>query len=169
MSHHLPNPSPTRQHVPHIPNTRTCPCGHVLVFPLPLPHLEYQNASTRTRSGVRALLSTALTRRTRPCGRVLRVRDVFLIPDMKTRPQCRVFVSGMTLPPSHYLLPPRHPKHENATPVSRSLCLGCPCTLPTTFYHPDTRWEGGEDELEHQAYKVRPPAFFLIIQFTNLY
>src|SRR6266567_3563572 len=48
----------------------------------------------------------------------------------------------MSLHPSHYLLPPRrsrHPKHENATPVSRSSCLGCPCTLPTTFYHPDTK------------------------------
>jgi len=31
----------------------------------------------------------------------------------------------------------QHRKHENATPVLCSSCLGCPCPLPTIFYHPD--------------------------------
>src|SRR6266545_1837617 len=38
--------SPTRRTCPHIQNTRTCPCGHVLVFPLPLPHFEHQKVPT---------------------------------------------------------------------------------------------------------------------------
>ena len=54
--------------------------------------------------------STTQTRRTRPCGRVLRVWVVFHTPYMNTRP-----------------------------PVSHSSCLGCPTTLPTTHYHPDTK------------------------------
>jgi len=90
-----------------------CPCGHVLVFPLP------------------SLVSNT---RTRPCGRVLvfgcyflppghEERDtgvaffvsgmVLYTPDMKTRPQCRVFVSGITLHPSH----PLHPRHKECDHV----------------------------------------------------
>src|SRR5205807_2298511 len=46
-------PSPTK-HIPHISNTRTCPQGHILVFPLPLPRLEHQNVPVWARSGVRA-------------------------------------------------------------------------------------------------------------------
>ena len=95
-SHSTPNTSPTHQHVPHNPNTRTCPC-----VPSPLPRLEHQNASTRTRSGVRALLSTTRTRRTRPQCRVLRVRD------------------GSP-----------HPRHENATPVSRFRVWDNPAPFP---------------------------------------
>src|SRR6266508_6224376 len=83
----------TRQTRPHIPNTRTCPCGHVLVFPLPLPHfehqkvpmwalsgahapllsppcLEHQNVPARARSGARApplSLSLVSNTRTSPC------------------------------------------------------------------------------------------------------
>src|SRR6266545_6019081 len=82
-----------RQTRPHIPNTRTCPCGHVLVFPLPLPHfehqkvpmwalsgahaphlspprLEHQNVPAQARSGARAphlSLSLVSNTRTSPC------------------------------------------------------------------------------------------------------
>src|SRR6266545_2081748 len=38
--------SPTCRTRSHIPNTRTCPCGHVLVFPLPLPCFEHQKVPT---------------------------------------------------------------------------------------------------------------------------
>src|SRR6266545_4873289 len=40
---HSCRPQLTRDvpHPPNIPNTRTCPCGHVLVFPLPLPRFEH--------------------------------------------------------------------------------------------------------------------------------
>src|SRR5438445_668435 len=45
----------------HILNTRTCPCGHVLVFPLSLPHfellssrLEHQNEPVWACSDVHA-------------------------------------------------------------------------------------------------------------------
>src|SRR6266508_4362117 len=87
----------TRQTRPHIPNTRTCPCGHVLVFPLPLPHfehqkvpmwalsgacapllsppcLEHQNMPAQARSGARApplSLSLVSSTRTSPHGLVL--------------------------------------------------------------------------------------------------
>src|SRR6266540_4215938 len=77
--------SPTRRTRPHILNTRTCPQGHVLVFPLPLPRfehqkvpmwalsgaraphlsplcLEHQNEPTRARSDVRAPLPISTTR-----------------------------------------------------------------------------------------------------------
>jgi len=79
---------------------------------------------------------------------------------MKTRPQCRIFVSGVSLHPSYYPLPPfplprheecdhmvaffvsgislhpsHHPETKNATMRSCSLCLGC----PYTFYCPDAK------------------------------
>src|SRR6266545_563282 len=44
-THHSYRPQLTRD-VPHIPNTRTCSCGHVLVFPLPLPRFEHQKVPT---------------------------------------------------------------------------------------------------------------------------
>ena len=52
-SHSSPYPSPTHQHVPHNPNTRTCPQGHVLVFLFPLPSLV---SNTRTRPQGRVLV-----------------------------------------------------------------------------------------------------------------
>ena len=75
-SHSSPYPSPTHQHVPHNPNTRMCPCGHILVFPLP------------------SLVS-------------------FYHPDMKTRYWGRVFMSGVSLQPSHHPLPPRHEERDH--------------------------------------------------------
>jgi len=50
-------------------------------------------------------LPTAQTRRTRPQGRVLRVRDVANTPDKKMQHWSRVFLSGVSLHPSH------HPSH----------------------------------------------------------
>src|SRR6266540_2016241 len=46
--------SPTHQTRPHILNTRTCPQGHVLVFPLPLPRFEHQKVPMWALSGARA-------------------------------------------------------------------------------------------------------------------
>src|SRR6266508_3927783 len=66
--------SPTRRTHPHIPNTSTCPCGHVLVFPLPLPHFEHQKVPMWARSGARApplSLSLVSNTRTTPHGVVL--------------------------------------------------------------------------------------------------
>jgi len=100
-SHSSPNTSPTHQHVPHNPNTlpslvsntRTCPQGRVLVFGryfLPPGHEEHDPSVTFFVSGM-----------------------VLHTPDMKTRPQCRIFVSGITLRPSHHPLPPRHEERDH--------------------------------------------------------
>ncbi len=62
---------------------------------------EHQNASLWTCSGAWALLPTTRTRRTRPQGRVLRVRDGF-----------------------------PHPRHENANPVSRFRVWDIPAPFP---------------------------------------
>jgi len=68
-SHSSPNPSPTHQPVPHNPNTRTCPQGHLLVFPLP------------------SLVSNT---RTRPQGCVLVFGHYFLPPRHKNATWGRV-------------------------------------------------------------------------------
>ena len=136
-SHSTPNTSPTHQHVPHNPNTRMCPCGHVLVFPLP------------------SLVSNT---RTRPCGRVLVFGSYFLppgheerdpsvaffvsgmvlhTPDMKTRPQCRVFVSGITLRPSHHPLPPRHEERNHMVAFFVSGMLLTPHGSPLVPHPPN--------------------------------
>jgi len=104
-SHLPPSPNlfPSTENAP----TRypTAPTAHPTRPPQPkhspLPRLEHQNASTRTRSGARALLPTTRTRRTRPQGRVLRVRDGF-----------------------------PHPRHENANPVSRFRVWDIPAPFP---------------------------------------
>src|SRR6266511_1921599 len=70
---HSCRPQLTRD-VPHPPNTRTCPCGHVLVFPLPLPRFEHQKVPMWALSGARApplSLSLILNTRTSPHGLVL--------------------------------------------------------------------------------------------------
>jgi len=55
-----------------------------------------------------------------------------------TTGSCSSCLGGFPYPrhPSHSPLPPRH---EDTTPASRSLCLGCPTTLPTPHYHPDPK------------------------------
>ena len=107
-----------------------CPCGCVLVFEHPILPPWHEERDPRSRSSCQGWFST---------------------------PQYHVFVSGVSLHPSHHPLPPRHPPctlycpdARNATLQSRSSCLGCPwsrssclgcpctfyCTLPCTLYHP---------------------------------
>src|SRR6266540_6478477 len=66
---HSCRPQLTRD-VPHPPNTRTCPCGHVLVFPLPLPRFEHQKVPTWVLAHLTSPLPVSNTR-TCPHGHVL--------------------------------------------------------------------------------------------------
>src|SRR6266540_2556745 len=62
--------SSIRRTCPHIPNTRTCPQGHVLVFPLPLSHFEHQKVPMWALSGAHTpplSLSLVSNTRTSPC------------------------------------------------------------------------------------------------------
>src|SRR6266545_3722572 len=62
--------SPIRRTCPHIPTTRTCPQGHVLVFPLPLSHFEHQKVPMWALSGAHTpplSLSLVSNTRTSPC------------------------------------------------------------------------------------------------------
>src|SRR6266540_305442 len=120
--------SPTRRTRPHIPNTRTCPCGHILVFPLPLPcfehqkvpmwalsgarapllsppHLEHQNVPAWARSGARApplSLSLVSNTRTSPCGLVLVLAHLPLslsfVSNTRTSPHRLILMFGHPSP-----------------------------------------------------------------------
>jgi len=150
---HPTHPPPAKSN-PLIPNTRMCPCGYRLVFPSP----SLVRASFSTTLRVRDVANAPAPTDTH--GHVLHVWDVANTPDMKTRPQCRVFVSGVSLHSSYYPLPPfplprheerdhvvaffmsgislhpsHHPEMKNTTSWSRSSCLGC----PYTFYCPDAK------------------------------
>ena len=107
-------PYPRHEHATAASRSSCLGCPTTL--PTPHYHLDTKNATTWSRSSCLGVSlpfsppSTTQTQRTRPHGRILRVWVVFHTPYMNTRP-----------------------------PALCSSCLGCPTTLPTTHYHPDTK------------------------------
>ena len=94
------------QPIHHNPNTRMCPCGHVLVSPLP---------------------SLVLNTRTRPQGHVLVFGHYILPPGHEEHdPSVMFFVSGMVF----------YTTDMKTRPQVVFLCLGYLCTPPTTLHHP---------------------------------
>ena len=144
-----PTLPPPAKFNPHIPNTRTCPQGHVLVFPSPclvpntrtrpqdlvvafwcpgiiLYHSDTENATTGSRSPCQGRCEHPRQENATPVSRFLvwGVPAPFPLPRHEER--VAFFVSG-TLPT------PQTRKRDSNVAFS---CLGCPCALPTTLYHP---------------------------------
>src|SRR6266540_3462576 len=119
--------SPTRRTRPHIPNTRTCPCGHVLVFPLPLPRFEHQKVPLWALSGARApplSLSLISNTRTSPCvaRSDARAPPLFLslILSIRTSPHGLVLMFG-------------HPSPSRTPERAHTGSFWCSCTSPLSL------------------------------------
>src|SRR6266511_3242386 len=110
---------------PHIPNTRTCPCGHVLVFPPPLPRFEHQKVPTchtplpsPSRTPERARMGTFWCSCTSPLP----------LPHLKhqNEPMCGSFWCSRTS-----ALPFSHLEHQNE-PTQAHSDVRAPLPISTT-------------------------------------
>src|SRR6266542_3387209 len=114
---------------PHIPNTRTCPCGHVLVFPLPLPRFEHQKVPMWARSGARAPpLSLSLVSNTRTSLCVAR-------SGARTPPLSLSLISNTRTSPCGLVLMFAHPFPSRPPEQAHMGSFWCSRTSPLSLPH----------------------------------
>src|SRR6266511_1085253 len=119
--------SPTHQTRPHILNTRTCPQGHVLVFPLPLPRFEHQKVPMWALSGARAPLLS-------PPHLEHQNMPVWARSGAHAPPLSLSLVSNTPPRLDHQNEPTRARSGARAPPLSLSLISNLPSPSPSSIY-----------------------------------